>query len=148
MMSFHSFLVVCLLLIDFRRIQSFEVLAPSLLGSVTASVNLRMAFDGSSEISPSRELESGDNPCWQNMLDDDCSMGTIYAANFVASKWIKSMPCGEGIEVHEIFWECIFSHLDAVILTPMYGFIFRIAICLRPYRRRTLVPKQVWTEWT
>jgi hypothetical protein len=40
-----------------------------------------------------------DDPCWQNMLDDDCSMGNIYAANFVAGKWIKSMPCGQGIEV-------------------------------------------------
>jgi hypothetical protein len=39
------------------------------------------------------------DPCWGTMLDDDCSMGNIYAANFVASKWIKSMPCGEGIQV-------------------------------------------------
>jgi len=40
-----------------------------------------------------------DDPCWQNMLDDDCSMGNIYASNFVAAEWIKSMPCGQGIEV-------------------------------------------------
>lgn len=54
-------------------------------------------MSGENEIPASAEMES-DDPCWQNMLDDDCSMGNIYAANFVASKWIKSMPCGEGIE--------------------------------------------------
>ena len=58
---------------------------------------LRMAGGDNNEIPTSVELETED-PCWQNMLDDDCSMGNIYAANFVASKWIKSMPCGEGIE--------------------------------------------------
>ena len=61
--------------------------------------NLKLALDGGNEISQAIELQSGDDPCWQNMLDDDCSMGNIYAANFVASKWIQSMPCGEGIEV-------------------------------------------------
>lgn len=54
-------------------------------------------FGGDNEIPSSAELETED-PCWQNMLDDDCSMGNIYAANFVAGKWIKSMPCGEGVE--------------------------------------------------
>lgn len=47
----------------------------------------------------SNEMQSGDNPCWQDLYDDDCSMESIYAASFVASKWIKSMPCGAGIEV-------------------------------------------------
>lgn len=42
-----------------------------------------------------------DDPCWQNMLDDDCSMGNIYSSRFVAADWIKSMPCGEGIEVSQ-----------------------------------------------
>ncbi|KAI2492790.1 hypothetical protein MHU86_21750 [Fragilaria crotonensis] len=46
----------------------------------------------------SSEMQSGDNPCWQDLYDDDCSMESIYAASFVASKWIKSMPCGAGIE--------------------------------------------------
>lgn len=55
-------------------------------------------MESNSEIQVSPELDTYDDPCWQNMLDDDCSMGNIYAANFVASKWIKSMPCGEGIE--------------------------------------------------
>ena len=60
---------------------------------------VQMAVDSENEIGQSIELQNGDDPCWQNMLDDDCSMGNIYAANFVASKWIQSMPCGEGIEV-------------------------------------------------
>ena len=49
----------------------------------------------------SNEMQSGDNPCWQDLYDDDCSMDSIYAASFVASKWIKSMPCGAGIEVRQ-----------------------------------------------
>ncbi|GKY95444.1 hypothetical protein MPSEU_000506000 [Mayamaea pseudoterrestris] len=39
-----------------------------------------------------------DNPCWQDIYDDDCSMSNIAAAGFVASKWIKGMPCAAGIE--------------------------------------------------
>mmetsp|Transcript_23378 Transcript_23378/g.28126 ORF Transcript_23378/g.28126 Transcript_23378/m.28126 type:complete len:157 (-) Transcript_23378:158-628(-) len=50
-------------------------------------------------IPASAELKT-DDPCWQNFYgeDDDCGMSSVYAANFVPSKWIKSMPCGEGIE--------------------------------------------------
>lgn len=44
-------------------------------------------------------MENGDNPCWQDLYDDDCSMTSVYAASFVASKWIKGMPCAAGIEV-------------------------------------------------
>lgn len=61
--------------------------------------NFQMTVDSENKIDQALELLNGDDPCWQNMLDDDCSMGNIYAANFVASKWIQSMPCGEGIEV-------------------------------------------------
>ena len=43
-------------------------------------------------------LETED-PCWQNFLDDDCQMSNIYSSSFVAAEWIKSMPCGEGIQV-------------------------------------------------
>jgi hypothetical protein len=38
------------------------------------------------------------NPCWQDFYDEDCETN-FAAASFVASKWIKSMPCGAGIEV-------------------------------------------------
>jgi hypothetical protein len=40
-----------------------------------------------------------ENPCWQDLYDDDCMMSNVYAASFVASKWIKSLPCGAGLEV-------------------------------------------------
>jgi hypothetical protein len=43
--------------------------------------------------------EKTENPCWQDVYDDDCSMNNIAAAGFVASKWIKGMPCAAGIEV-------------------------------------------------
>jgi len=47
-------------------------------------------------------VDGGDlNPCWQDIYDDDCSMSNIYAASFVASKWIKSLPCGAGIRVRK-----------------------------------------------
>ncbi len=41
------------------------------------------------------------DPCWQDIYgdDDDCGMSTVFSANFVAEKWIKSMPCAAGIEV-------------------------------------------------
>lgn len=41
--------------------------------------------------------EAQDNPCWQDLYDDDCDT-SVYAANFVAAKWIKSMPCASGVE--------------------------------------------------
>ena len=43
--------------------------------------------------------EEEESPCWQDFYDDDCAMTSAEAATFVASKWIKSMPCAEGIEV-------------------------------------------------
>ena len=39
------------------------------------------------------------NPCWQDIFDNDCAMSTVYSASFVAKDWIRSMPCAEGIEV-------------------------------------------------
>ena len=45
-----------------------------------------------------QETTVSDNPCWQDFYDDDCSMTNIAAAHFVAAEWIKSMPCGAGIE--------------------------------------------------
>lgn len=40
-----------------------------------------------------------ENPCWQDIADNDCALSTAYSASFVAKKWIKSMPCAEGIAV-------------------------------------------------
>ena len=47
--------------------------------------------------SPDAPLESED-PCWQDLYDDDCSMSSIYSASFVAGKWIKSMPCASSLD--------------------------------------------------
>lgn len=44
-------------------------------------------------------LERGENPCWQDFYDDDCSMDHVYQASFVAGEWLKRMPCAEGLEV-------------------------------------------------
>jgi len=39
------------------------------------------------------------NPCWQDIYDADCNMDSIFTARFVASEWIKELPCGSGMEV-------------------------------------------------
>mmetsp|Transcript_8397 Transcript_8397/g.12182 ORF Transcript_8397/g.12182 Transcript_8397/m.12182 type:complete len:119 (+) Transcript_8397:111-467(+) len=43
-------------------------------------------------------LFSTEDPCWQDVYDDDCSMSTVFSAGFVAADWIKKMPCGQGIQ--------------------------------------------------
>jgi len=45
------------------------------------------------------DVAEHENPCWQHIYDEDCSMDNAYAANFVAAEWIKSMPCADGIAV-------------------------------------------------
>ena len=45
------------------------------------------------------ELPMDGNPCWEDLYDDDCVMSNAASASFVAADWIKSMPCGEGIQV-------------------------------------------------
>jgi hypothetical protein len=57
------------------------------------------------------------NPCWEELYDDDCVMENAAAASFIAAKWIKSMPCGEGIQVR------LFSYLSCVLgCRPCHGF--------------------------
>jgi hypothetical protein len=41
---------------------------------------------------------SQSNPCWQDIYDADCTMDSIFSARFVASEWIKELPCGSGME--------------------------------------------------
>ena len=43
-------------------------------------------------------VPSDDDPCWQDLYDDDCSMSSAYSASFVAGKWVKSMPCASGLD--------------------------------------------------
>ena len=45
------------------------------------------------------ETSSESNPCWQDIFDADCTMDSIFSARFVASEWIKELPCGSGLEV-------------------------------------------------
>jgi hypothetical protein len=33
------------------------------------------------------------------MYDEDCAMETIFAAQSIASAWIKKLPCAKGLEV-------------------------------------------------
>jgi hypothetical protein len=77
--------------------RTFVTTKPSFLLFSSASRN-------EDQLPQTTTLDSKD-PCWQTFLDDDCSMSNIYSANFVASKWIQSMPCGHGIEVRFEFME-------------------------------------------
>ena len=55
-------------------------------------------------LSMSSEPKAEDDPCWQDLYDDDCSMSSAYSANFVAGKWVKSMPCASALD--EVRYEC------------------------------------------
>jgi hypothetical protein len=44
-------------------------------------------------------LASSPNPCWQDLYDDDCAMEDLFQARYVASEWIKKLPCAAGVEV-------------------------------------------------
>lgn len=45
-------------------------------------------------------LQSTPNdPCWQDLYDEDCAMETLFTANYVAGEWIKELPCAKGMEV-------------------------------------------------
>ena len=70
------------------------------------------------------EPATTEDPCWQDLYDDDCHMSSVYQASFVAGKrinngcicedeirpssllfaldlpgkWIKSMPCASGLD--------------------------------------------------
>merc|ERR1711957_279725 len=37
------------------------------------------------------------SPCWQDIYDADCTMDS-FSARFVASDWIKQLPCAQGLE--------------------------------------------------
>jgi hypothetical protein len=79
-----------------KSITLLIIILPSALGWMYQPANVRSTM---MTLKIGREQETTDNPCWQDLYDDDCSMSSIAAASFVASKWIKSMPCAAGIEV-------------------------------------------------
>ena len=60
-------------------------------------------FSSSSLFSSSLGDETvDDDPCWEEIFDDDCAMSSVYASAFVAANWIKRMPCAAGIEVRVV----------------------------------------------
>lgn len=59
----------------------------------------------SSRLFAEESVDTEENPCWQDIYDEDCSMDNAYAASFVASEWLKKMPCAEGIEVRDSSWK-------------------------------------------
>jgi hypothetical protein len=60
-----------------------------------------MTSEVSSEDTSSERFQ--ENPCWQDVYDDDDCMGAAASASFVASKWIKSLPCAAGMVSYKIF---------------------------------------------
>uniref|UniRef100_A0A7S2MC95 Uncharacterized protein n=1 Tax=Helicotheca tamesis TaxID=374047 RepID=A0A7S2MC95_9STRA len=75
----------------------------SIILAIVSSCNAWMTLPSSSRRATHRfmsdeMLDEVNNPCWQDIYDDDCGMSTIYSASFIAKDWIKSMPCAAGIE--------------------------------------------------
>ena len=75
-----------------------------LVNFVQAWINSRVRSDvcrSSALFASKPKVEEGEqtNPCWEDLYDDDCAMSNVYSASFVASEWIKSMPCASGVAV-------------------------------------------------
>ncbi|CAB9517858.1 expressed unknown protein [Seminavis robusta] len=60
--------------------------------------------------------ETTEDPCWQDLYDEDCAMSSVYSASFVAGKWIKSMPCAKGLDE-----DCDMGDLDVPEMRPEAG---------------------------
>lgn len=94
-----------------------------------------------------------ENPCtWQDVADgEDCAMEHIYGASFVASKWLKTMPCAEGIEVRH---STIKQQEQSIHrYSQLRSFDDRIVICQVTWRHPRIDQKQpnmmwmLWTSW-
>lgn len=96
------------------------------------------------------------NPCWEELFDDDCAMRNTYSANFVASQWIKSMPCAKGIQVRRLSQSdvlmclCMRTHVDTLDDCKIYQFIVthhfhlsRTGTHAKAWTYQELVPKPV-----
>mmetsp|Transcript_39775 Transcript_39775/g.44534 ORF Transcript_39775/g.44534 Transcript_39775/m.44534 type:complete len:151 (-) Transcript_39775:385-837(-) len=68
-----------------------RVLAPSL-----SPVILYASSSSSSQEEEEEEDPSCQSPCWQDIYDADCTMDS-FSARFVASDWIKELPCVQGL---------------------------------------------------
>jgi len=80
----------------------FQLLSISLLLSL-ASALINIQNRPSLRVAPSSPLivyssssEEELSPCWQDIYDADCTMDS-FSARFVASDWIKELPCVQGL---------------------------------------------------
>ena len=83
----------------FRTIMKVSLLLCTLLGVSHAWISQQSKDRALGTRLYTSESAKFNNPCWEDLYDDDCAMSNAVAANFVAADWIKSMPCGQGIEV-------------------------------------------------
>jgi hypothetical protein len=60
--------------------------------------------------------EQTEDPCWQDLYDDDCSMSSVYSASFVAGKWIKSMPCASGLDEVRYYYSERATELPIIVV--------------------------------
>jgi hypothetical protein len=94
--------------------------------------------------------EQTEDPCWQDLYDDDCSMSSVYSASFVAGKWIKSMPCASGLD--EVRFYNTPNEFEIVLLSSinsshLHLISFRIVIWVA-WIVQECVLKLVLTMWT
>jgi hypothetical protein len=83
----------------------------ALLVSITSGFNAQIRVKMSRDIGNPLRLEessqepemdpywhdSKHDPCWQDIYDADCNMDSIFSARFIASEWIRELPCGSGM---------------------------------------------------
>ena len=90
------------------------------------------------KLSLSSTQRAEDDPCWQDLYDDDCSMSSAYSANFVAGKWVKSMPCANALDE-------VRSHKKYFF--PCHGKInysFFISVCVLTHRHFDCILNLTW----
>jgi len=77
----------------------FQLLSISLLLSLASALIIQ---NRQSRVAPSSPVivysssEEELSPCWQDIYDADCTMDS-FSARFVASDWIKELPCVQGL---------------------------------------------------
>jgi hypothetical protein len=131
MMTQHQRQVLSVLLYSLCVAQSVAWL-PVVSPSAQAVLRLSVLFagdnvnknDGNEE--EVWQPDSTTDPCWQNLLDSDCNMSNMYASSFVVGKWIKSMPCGAGIEVGSTTSPFVSETIDGdvFLFVNMHGVIW------------------------
>lgn len=92
--------------------------------------------------------ESTNDPCWQDLSDDDCAMEKIYASHFVASEWIKSMPCASGLEVSVSRSFFSWHDMSALLCTSLSPSLVPFCrFCTDAGLRHASVFDSPWNSW-